>query len=215
MLFVTIGMLLDIMKRIALPPNGSPRKKAATIIYKIALALDLAHAQAIIHRDIKPENILLDDNDEPILIDWDIGKAEDHQTVTLLGQSVGTLGYMPAEQLEAANVGVSADIYALGVTFKNIVGGLAHPELKALIGQMRDDDPSYRPTASEVADRIAALLPELREVPNPQPQQARLQQVLVEDNSTTTQFVVGMMAAGLAVIGAALWHRKGNRNDKQ
>jgi serine/threonine protein kinase len=44
---------------------------------KVTNALHHVHRQRIVHRDIKPGNILLDAEDAPILIDFDIASTPD------------------------------------------------------------------------------------------------------------------------------------------
>jgi serine/threonine protein kinase/TolA-binding protein len=84
----------------------------------LADGLAYAHRQGIVHRDLKPANILLGQDGEPRLLDFnlahDTGQAA--QAAKLVG---GTLPYMAPEHLEAISHGgevdYRADIYAMGV----------------------------------------------------------------------------------------------------
>ena len=49
---------------------GFSRREAATLISKLATALNYAHQKGIFHRDVKPENIMLDSGGEPHLMDF-------------------------------------------------------------------------------------------------------------------------------------------------
>ncbi|HUE17903.1 MAG TPA: serine/threonine-protein kinase, partial [Planctomycetaceae bacterium] len=51
----------------------SPRD-AATIVLKLAKALDAAHTSGVIHRDLKPANIMIDAHQEPILMDFGLAR---------------------------------------------------------------------------------------------------------------------------------------------
>jgi len=65
---------------------------------KIADALYYAHRFGIIHRDIKPENVLLDENNNPKLTDWGLGKLM-IESSSKSGQSFTPL-YPAPEQLK-------------------------------------------------------------------------------------------------------------------
>src|ERR1700722_10307098 len=59
--------LLSTKKRFA------PRD-AATLILKLAKALNAAHTSGVIHRDLKPANIMIDSHDEPIIMDFGLSR---------------------------------------------------------------------------------------------------------------------------------------------
>ncbi len=82
-------------------------RKAAELISKIALALEYAHSNGIIHRDIKPGNLLINQNGEPMLMDFGLAKSSHvTESQTRTGQMLGTASYMAPEQVnDAKNVG--------------------------------------------------------------------------------------------------------------
>ncbi len=92
-------------------------EKAARYVQKIAEAVYHAHQRGVLHRDLKPNNVLIDEQDEPRVVDFGIAKltAETH-TITQTGESLGTPSYMAPEQVhpDASSVSVATDIYALG-----------------------------------------------------------------------------------------------------
>lgn len=69
----------------------------------------------IIHRDIKPENIILQPDGKIFLVDFEAVQDIYCQTISLSGTFVGTIGYMPPEQLKGKAY-CSSDLYSLGAT---------------------------------------------------------------------------------------------------
>lgn len=88
---------------------------------EIAEALACAHAAGYCHGDVKPSNILLADDGRAVLLDFNLAFDRD---ATPTG---GTPGYMPPEKLAGTEApGELGDIYALGVTLYEALGG-RHP----------------------------------------------------------------------------------------
>ncbi|OIP43345.1 MAG: hypothetical protein AUK47_02925 [Deltaproteobacteria bacterium CG2_30_63_29] len=91
-------------------------------------ALVYAHDQHIIHRDIKPANLIIcRANEYPPyeegtlkLLDFGFAKVlreiegDSNAPLTLVGQAVGTPGYMAPETLKMGEVTPAADLYSLG-----------------------------------------------------------------------------------------------------
>ena len=89
--------------------------------------LDFAHRNGIVHRDIKPANILLDESGRVKLVDFGIARLIDQATasanLTAPGTTVGTLGYMPPEQIRGDPVDGRADQFSLGVVAYQMAAG--------------------------------------------------------------------------------------------
>src|SRR5438874_13022256 len=123
MKFAVGGSLVD-----ACPALLNDPRRVASLMAKVARAVQYAHEQGILHRDLKPGNILLDGHGEPMVSDFGLAKWLDTtsnltQTLTIFG----TPGYIAPEQANgpAAELTPAADIYSLGAILFNLLTGRA------------------------------------------------------------------------------------------
>ena len=105
--------------------------EVCTIGAQIASALAAAHRHGIVHRDLKPGNIMIG-RDGVRLLDFGLAKqqgavftSDETATTPLTGARtiVGTLHYMPPEQLEGRTVDSRTDIFALGAVLYEMATG--------------------------------------------------------------------------------------------
>lgn len=89
----------------------------------LADAIDYAHRRGMIHRDIKPANVMLDKDGRAVLMDFGIAKMLGGEQHTATGAVVGTALYMSPEQVTGQRPSTQSDIYSLGVTLFEMVGG--------------------------------------------------------------------------------------------
>ena len=110
---VTGDSLYDLIRQ-GWQPNEAEVQEIARKILKI---LQYLHQQkpAIIHRDLKPQNLIRNKDGKIFLVDFGSVKEVYRQTTTRNSTFVGTLGYMPPEQLRG-NISFNTDLYALGTT---------------------------------------------------------------------------------------------------
>jgi len=100
-----------------------PVQEVYRIIQVVAEALAYAHKQNIVHRDIKPGNIMYNPKNKQIKItDFGIARITD-SVKTRTGSFLGSPSYMAPEQMTGSKVDGLADIYALGVTFYQLLTG--------------------------------------------------------------------------------------------
>jgi tRNA A-37 threonylcarbamoyl transferase component Bud32 len=149
----------------------------------VAAGLAHAHERGIVHRDVKPRNVLIDDRGSPKLADFGIARALDGTTSHNRADSyLGTAAYSSPEQLKGERVTAKSDVYSLGATLyhaavgeqpfpgnsievanQHILRPPASPrergapigeEMEALILDCLAKDPSRRPDAARVRDRL-------------------------------------------------------------
>jgi formylglycine-generating enzyme required for sulfatase activity/nucleoside phosphorylase len=92
------------------------RNDVLPLILEIGEALAQAHAKGMIHRDIKPANILLDEQGNARLTDFDLVGAHDTTGGTRTG-AMGTVVYAAPEGLQRPQDATPrADVFGLGMT---------------------------------------------------------------------------------------------------
>ncbi len=141
---------------------------------EIADALDKAHRQRIIHRDLKPGNVMLTKSGVKLL-DFGLAKAASapssgvglsalptaEKSLTAEGTVVGTLQYMPPEQLEARETDARTDIFAFGAVLYEMATGqkaFSGKSQASLVSAILRDEPrpivALAPMTPSALDRL-------------------------------------------------------------
>ena len=105
------------------------------VIRSLCDALDFLHSHKIIHKDIKPENVMIDNNGNVKLIDFDAARVYKHYQ-SKDTQIIGTTGYAAPEQYGINQTDERTDIYALGVLMNVMLTGEV-PERKLYNGKLK------------------------------------------------------------------------------
>lgn len=169
-----------------------PHRMVVTIAIQLCSALAYIHEKRIIHRDIKPNNILLNEQQTPILIDFDIARSSQHETVSQdkdgVYRYVGNELYSAPEQFTTpGSVSTATDIFSLGAVLYQLLthnrpfssynnpgnykDGLLPPleqedipePLLAIVSDMLIQQPELRPSASNLQQRFKQYLAILAE----------------------------------------------------
>ena len=130
--------LIDRLKR----TGPIPFEELHSIIEQVWMGLADAHRVGIIHRDLKPSNVFLEQRQDGSIrvkiLDFGISKLPkgmEGETLTEMGQSLGTFSFMPPEQIgKAKTVDHRADIYACTtLIYQSLTGQLPYVAKNVLV----------------------------------------------------------------------------------
>lgn len=148
------------------------------LFLKVCSAVQYAHRNLIVHRDIKPDNILVNEDGQPILLDFGIAKLLRPELMGMMpsetsaGAQMMTPEFASPEQFLGKRVSTASDVYSLGALAYLLVSGrLPHPgdglstvELGRLVCDVEPSPPTPR-DATAPADLDAIILKALRKEP--------------------------------------------------
>jgi len=170
------GTLRDLLQR----EGVLDAARATGITASLADGLAAAHARGITHRDVKPENVMLTQRGTAKLADFGLARrfaAEGRAPLS------GTPAFLAPELFTGEPAGEKSDVYALGVTYHQLltgdvpfmastlqdlvervtnepalaVDGLA-PPMQRCHAELLAKDPGKRPSAGEAASHLTDAL---------------------------------------------------------
>ena len=141
-------------------------ERAVDIVSQVAEALGAAHRAGLVHRDVKPGNILVTegpDGEQAYVCDFGLAR---HVTSvsSLTGERgfVGTIDYVPPEQIEGGQIDGRADVYSLGcILFECLAGERPferESELAVVFGHLNDPPPRISELRSELPEAFDGVL---------------------------------------------------------
>jgi len=99
-----------------------PLRAAIDYVCQVLSALSYAHAQGVVHRDVSPANIIVTPDGTVKLTDFGLARAPKDPRVTQVGALVGSLYYMPPEQVKGSStLDPRMDIYSCGAVLYELV----------------------------------------------------------------------------------------------
>ena len=133
-------------------------------MHRLLLALSFIHSKNVIHRDLKPSNILLDDDGNPYISDFDHSFDPSLSANTVATHTHGATrvfgnSYLAPELLRGMPASMASDVFALGkilqetcTAWVHTVKGTAYPQglpedVARIFADMQDGDASSRPDA--------------------------------------------------------------------
>ena len=165
-----------------LQQNGKlPVPRALRYVKQIVDGLVAAHEAGVVHRDLKPANVMIDEDDQALIMDFGIARSA--STGSGMSKVVGTLAYMAPEQAQAKATDQRADVYALGMMFREM-----------LVGRTRGDE---QQTVADLMQRIKEAPPSLRTIDPqiPEPLDALIGRCVEPDPSRRFQTSAALAAA--------------------
>lgn len=149
---------------LAVPRSFDPDeiKQIAASILEILVYLQ-NRLPSVIHRDIKPENILVDEQLNVYLVDFGFARIGGGE-VAMSSVALGTLGFMPPEQLYNRQLTEATDLYSLGMTLICLLTGTKSTAIDTLIDE--DNQINFKPLVSKLSFRFIDWLEKLVQ-PNP------------------------------------------------
>ena len=141
--------------------------RAVEIVAQVADALDAAHRAGLVHRDVKPGNILLrtDEGGDTAYV-CDFGLSRHVASVSSLTGDrgfVGTIDYVPPEQIEGGTIDGRADLYSLGCVLFECLAGVRpfdrDSELSVVFAHLNEPPPrvtDVRPELPAAFDDVFA-----------------------------------------------------------
>ncbi len=104
-----------------------PEQAAAALAASIARAVHEAHRAGVLHRDLKPANVMINERQQPVVLDFGLARrcGPLDPRATAPGVLLGTPAYMAPEQVAggADTGGPSQDVYSLGVVLYEMLTG--------------------------------------------------------------------------------------------
>ncbi|WP_273455056.1 serine/threonine-protein kinase [Nevskia ramosa] len=108
-------------------------RERLALLAEISRIVHFAHTRGVVHRDLKPANLLVDASRKPRVLDFGIAHLvlDEATPMTRVGQVLGTVPYMSAEQLAGTDrADPRNDVYSLGViAYELLCGHLPYPGL--------------------------------------------------------------------------------------
>ena len=124
------------------------------IAARLVSAIGYIHGNGILHCDISPDNIFINQDGEPILIDFGAARrSATGEAQKYSGLSVVKDGYSPHELYTAGgNSGPWSDVYSLAASLYHVITGKAPENCQTRLGAMAEKRPDpVKPLASGIS----------------------------------------------------------------
>ena len=92
------------------------------IAQKICDAMEYAHGMGVVHKDLKPANIVVNEQMEPVILDFGIAEAAENAEACP-DEILGTAEYFSPEQAKGEKTDKYTDIYSMGILLYELMSG--------------------------------------------------------------------------------------------
>jgi len=136
--------------------NDCSIEERLKLFRSVCVAVQHAHAQAVIHRDLKPSNILVKSDGSIRLLDFGIAKQLESLDVSMdqtrTGLRLMTPAYAAPEQIRGGRIGIQTDVYSLGVILYELLAdhlpfdlsNRTPGEAETIVAEQEPEKPSAR-----------------------------------------------------------------------
>ncbi len=145
--------------------GGLPMAEILGYVDQVLDVLVAAHAQNIVHRDIKLDNVFIQHDGRAKVLDFGIARLRGaaQQVHTRLGAMLGTLPYMPPEQIKGGlDIDGRADIFAVGAMMFRLVAKRriheANSDAEMLVKMSTEPAPSVGPLAPDAPPALCMVI---------------------------------------------------------
>ncbi len=163
---ITLKQLLLKRKRLNI-------SEVVDISKQIIKGLEHAHSKHIVHRDIKPHNILVQRDGTVKITDFGIAVTLNETILTQTNSILGSVHYLPPEQINGNVADIKSDIYSTGVLMYEMITGelpftgdsavtIALMHVKNRFPSVRDIDPTIPQSIDNIIIRATAKNPKNR-----------------------------------------------------
>ena len=169
-------MIIKLSSSVKVSLSRCLSEEGHSIILVVFEAIAHLHQSGIIHCDIKPANIVMNAENQPVVLDFDVSKSVDQRSraagdamTTLLKATSALAGrtplYMAPELSESGAIPTSAcDMYSLGLVLLDLLYPSnrsfppnAKPEAAELIRALLKVEPKDRPSARRCLSTLKYL----------------------------------------------------------
>jgi serine/threonine protein kinase len=167
-LFITMELVdgITLGSRIEASGKLSPAE-AVRLSGEILSGMAAAHDAGVLHRDLKSDNIMLRPSrsgpPSPVLMDFGLAVALPSDASHISGDKpmVGSLPYMPPEQVQGGSLRIESDLYSFGVVLFEMLTGRVpfHSEQAGgLLKRLFEEAPRVRVTAPDVPESLEEIV---------------------------------------------------------
>jgi serine/threonine-protein kinase len=153
------------LSALARRPEGVPVPDLVRCMEEVLDVLAAAHAQGIIHRDVKPDNIFILRDGRVKVLDFGIARVRASAASSMqtrAGATLGTVPYMPPEQINGEEIDPRADLFAVGATMFRLVAKRrvheAPTEAALLVKMATEPAPPLASVASAAPAQLALIV---------------------------------------------------------